>query len=653
MRVCRGTKLALALCTIGLVLGVAGCSGDGGDPPPFIINIIDCDLTTFAGQGVICVEFIPTGFFFGQFEILAQFQAGPGAPLETATEIPPLLQIQLGVMSSTGPFTAQTKSQITRQFCWYAGADLGFLATPGVQLFLTPVAVGTTIPVGPTASCPPFNFGGGGQTRTAVGPQIGGRAGHCAEIVDDKSVAVAGGYGLSGTTQIPLDTVRRLTFDSAGFTYTTNNFPLLMQTPRINHACSFFLDPATGRIKVLVTGGESTLPGSGPTSSADIYMFTPTEQIMPASSPMNVARSHHTATWIPSNKVVIIGGAGASGVLCSMEIWDPLAGTFQILPINLSFCRQDHTATLLPSGKILVAGGHDPLVGGALPAELVDPTAPAVMTVSGPLVDRVEHTATRLANGWVLLAGGFLATNLTSATSSAQIFEPEIGAMGGFTSVAPMMTTPRAQHAASLLGDGHALLTGGRIAGTGCPVVTPTAEVFLPATLTFTPTVPLLFPRAEHSSTATSCGFVAVIGGVLDTTCVTSFLQTVEVYPFENMNPVVETATALVTGVPGTVDIDVSITDEDADGGYVIIRWRPAGTSGMYMLATIIQQIPSTAPANFPNMQVAGIPGLGTHYAFRWNFAADALSAGQNVEIQVLPVGATLGDPVVFTTILQ
>jgi hypothetical protein len=368
---------------------------------------------------------------------------------------------------------------------------------------------------------------------------------------------------------------------------------------------------------------------------------------------MNVARSHHTATWIPSNKVVIIGGAGAAGVLCSMEIFDPIAGTFQILPINLLFCRQDHTATLLPSGKILVAGGYDPLVGAALPAELVDPVLNTVMTVAGPLVDRVEHTATRLANGWVLLAGGFLASNLTSVTSSALVFEPELGAMGGFTSLAPLMTSPRAQHAASLLGDGNALLTGGRISGTGCPVVTPTAEVFLPEAFAFTPTVPLSFPRAEHSSTASSCGFVAVIGGVLDTTCVTSFLQTVEVYPFENQNPVVESVTALATGVPGTIDIDVSITDEDADGGYVIIRWRPAGTTGMFMLARIISQTPSTAPANFPNMQVAGMPGIGTHYAFRWNFAADALSAGQSVEIQVLPVGATIGDPVVFTTILQ
>src|SRR5688572_17174897 len=74
MRVCRGTKLALAVCTIGIVVGVAGCGGGDGDPPPFVLNIIDCDFTTFANQGVVCVQFIPTGFPFGQFDVLPQFQ---------------------------------------------------------------------------------------------------------------------------------------------------------------------------------------------------------------------------------------------------------------------------------------------------------------------------------------------------------------------------------------------------------------------------------------------------------------------------------------------------------------------------------------------------------------------------------------------------
>ena len=231
---------------------------------------------------------------------------------------------------------------------------------------------------------------------------------------------------------------------------------------------------------------------------------------------MNVPRRDHTATWIPSNKVVIIGGSSGTTPLCSIEIWDPLVGTFQLLPVSLAFCRQDHTATLLPSGKILVAGGYDPAVGAALPAELVDPVAGTVMTVPGPLVDRIGHTATRLANGWVLLAGGFLASSLATVTASSQVFEPELGVMGQFTTLSPLMNTPRALHAASLLGDGHALVDGRPHLRT--PVArstTQTAELFLPESLLFTPTIPMQVARAEHTSTATSSGLVAVVGGAM------------------------------------------------------------------------------------------------------------------------------------------
>ena len=51
-------------------------------------------------------------------------------------------------------------------------------------------------------------------------------------------------------------------------------------------------------------------------------------------------------------------------------------------------------------------------------------------------------------------------------------------------------------------------------------------------------------------------------------------------------------------------------------------------------------------------MQVIGTPGIGTHFLFRWNYAADALNAGQSVEVEVLPVGASLGAAHRFTAVL-
>ena len=311
------------------------------------------------------------------------------------------------------------------------------------------------------------------------------------------------------------DTIDRLTLDPATFTYTKNPSPLLMRSPRVNHACSFFLDPANGTVKVLVTGGDCDVPASVPSATADIYSFTPTDQVMSTGGSMTVPRRDHTATWIPSNKVVIIGGSSGTAALCSIEIWDPLVGTFQLLPVSLAFCRQDHTATLLPSGKILVAGGYDPAVGAALPAELVDPVAGVVMTVPArwSIASDTPPRGSRTA-GFSSPAVSS-ATSLTTVTASSQVFEPEIGAMGQFTTLSPLMNSPRALHAASLLGDGHALVTGGLTSGAVCPATTLTAELFLPETLVFTPTIPMQVPRAEHTSTATSSGLVAVVGGAM------------------------------------------------------------------------------------------------------------------------------------------
>jgi hypothetical protein len=648
MRIVRSASIiGLLIAGLGLPLVVAGCSGDGGGggPDEFLVTITNCDAVTYAADGIVCIDFTLTGPA-GTIDLIAEFIGGAAGPVEGAYEIPAALASQLGLTSDvTSLILSFDGEMISGRFYWFAGADLGFVAALGVQFSLMPVMPGTTTQVGPISTCGGINYLGGGMTETATGPSIPGRAAHCAEHVGGKSVAVAGGVA---SVMVFHDTFERFTIDPNTFTYSKNVSPLLMQDPRANHACSFFLDPVTGAIKVLATGGESGGP-SGP-ATADVYCFSPTESVAPTMGNLNTGRTHHTATWVPSNKVVIIGGYGASGALCSIEVYDPVTDDFQLLTSALSFCRGAHTATLLPSGKILVAGGYDGANPNTpLPAEIFDPVTFGIMTVTGPNVDRYEHTATRLANGWVLLAGGLTVSGGT-VSSDAQIFEPELGGMGQFTTTVPMMTSPRAYHAASRLGDGHVLLTGGED-GSSPPSVTQSAELFLYNTLTFTPVIPMVQPRAEHTTTATDCGTVVVVGGRNDVGGMTNFLGSLELYPFENTNPTVATAFTGTTGITGTVYVLITVEDADADGGYVIIRYRPGGV-GMFRLCTIDSQSPSTAPGNFPNMYVFGMPGMPQPYSFRWNFVADGLASGQVAEIEVLPVGATLGTPVRFTFML-
>jgi hypothetical protein len=77
---------------------------------------------------------------------------------------------------------------------------------------------------------------------------------------------------------------------------------------------------------------------------------------------MAVPRERHTATLLGNGMVLIAGGVNETGMdslyLKSAELYAPAAGTFAATN-SMAVARSDHTATLLPSGKVLIAGGSD------------------------------------------------------------------------------------------------------------------------------------------------------------------------------------------------------------------------------------------------------------------------------------------------------
>ncbi len=72
---------------------------------------------------------------------------------------------------------------------------------------------------------------------------------------------------------------------------------------------------------------------------------------------MTVARAAHTATLLPSGKVLIAGGmVGNGSFLGSAELYDPSTGTFSATA-SMHTARVGHQAVLLPGGRVLVIGG--------------------------------------------------------------------------------------------------------------------------------------------------------------------------------------------------------------------------------------------------------------------------------------------------------
>ncbi len=122
-------------------------------------------------------------------------------------------------------------------------------------------------------------------------------------------------------------------------------------------------------------------------------------------------------------------------------------------------------------------------------------------------ISRSGNTGTQLLNGEVLFAGGFDGTG--AATDTAELYNP---ATGTFTATGSMAAA-RADHTATLLTDGKVLIAGG-IDSNDSPYETfATAELYDPSTGTFTSTGSLSTPRYLHVATLLCSGKVLITGG--------------------------------------------------------------------------------------------------------------------------------------------
>jgi Bacterial Ig-like domain (group 2)/Kelch motif/Galactose oxidase, central domain len=163
--------------------------------------------------------------------------------------------------------------------------------------------------------------------------------------------------------------------------------------------------------KVLIVGGALTST-SDPVATAEVY--DPATGIFTMTHEMATTREQHTATLLADGRVLIVGGTTSTGTsdlqpTATAEVYDPSTGSFSVTG-SMAEARTYHTATLLPSGKVLVAGGDENST-----AEVYDPATASFSTIGGMEIGRSGHTATLLPNGSVLVVGGGIFAGLASA----------------------------------------------------------------------------------------------------------------------------------------------------------------------------------------------------------------------------------------------
>jgi hypothetical protein len=173
-------------------------------------------------------------------------------------------------------------------------------------------------------------------------------------------------------------------------------------------------------------------------------------------SSMNSARAGQIAAILDDGRLLIAGGfTKANTVTDSAEIYDPVKMSFATAD-NMTTARAQYVSVKLLDGRVLVIGGGSGAVGNSS-AEIYDPGLGSFISTGSMTVPRFDFSATLLKDGTVLVAGGFNPSGGVKVFASAEIYDP---ATGLFSS-SGKMNTPRAQHTATLLNDGHVLLAGG------------------------------------------------------------------------------------------------------------------------------------------------------------------------------------------------
>lgn len=271
-----------------------------------------------------------------------------------------------------------------------------------------------------------------------------------------------------------------------------------MGAPRVVHTSTLLQSG-----QVLVAGGLEDVSSLGWVYFKSAELYDPEADTWTPAGEMMEARARFTATLLPSGLVLMAGGTNNESLLNTAELFDPRTGASTATG-SMTQARVGHTATLLPSGLVLVAGGDTeaPVLDSA---ELYDPAIDRWTAAARMAHARTGHTATLLPSGHVLVTGGGGEDNSSSATDIAELYDP---ASGTWT-VTDSMSYPRRSHTATLLPSGHVLVAGGYNAN----VSLETAELYDPDTGTFADTSSMALPRAFHTATLLPTGEVLVAGG--------------------------------------------------------------------------------------------------------------------------------------------
>ena len=166
--------------------------------------------------------------------------------------------------------------------------------------------------------------------------------------------------------------------------------------------------------------------------------------------------------------------------------------------------RYAASSVRLLDGRIFVAGGEGVSGTGLNSVEIYNPSTGTWQVTSNMSTARVNPTATLLNNGKVLVVGGYSYDSDCCPLTSAEIYDPATGTFSPTGS----LSTGRRNSTATLLNNGSVLIAGGY---DGSNLDAP--EIYDPVTGKFSVTGSMGTPRRFPTANLLLDGKVLVLGG--------------------------------------------------------------------------------------------------------------------------------------------
>jgi N-acetylneuraminic acid mutarotase len=373
---------------------------------------------------------------------------------------------------------------------------------------------------------------------------------------------------------------------------------------------------------VLEAGGTT----AGGTSDKTAEIYNTSAGTFSAAAPMGVGRVAPTAVVLQSGSVLVLGGSD-TGADQTAEVYNPAANTWTPTANNMTIPGGEFpSAALLPDGRVLVVGGNDGPATTA--ADIYNPSTNS-FTAAAPMgTARSIPAMITLPSGKVLVAGGLDASG--NALASAEVYDPSANS---WTPVSNSMSSPHVAAQISALPGGKVLVAGGLSELTPTATTTASAEIYDPATNSFTAAASMSNSRYFFGLTALSDGRVLAAGGLTVSGTTPTVLSSAELY-----NPTSNTWTAT-----GSLNEARAAQGQTLLGnGQVLAAGGISGIGGSGGLASAELYTPSTVPG--APQAVSAVPG-NAQATISWAPpASDGGSAIQHYTVKA-STGQTVSTP--------